>query len=182
MKDCLVERKSKTRTSLAGQLLIAHPIIEDDELAKTIIFIESNDADGISGFILNQPLNIMLKGLGKSFENMSISNTPVYHGGNVDENYVALMAWAINPAKQTLDIYHDLDDKEAEKLLSVYDNIQFRAFLGHCTFPNTIYDEIERGFWIIGSPQDLIGADKHGDMLWRTVLNKRNPNALLYFN
>jgi putative transcriptional regulator len=171
--------RSRIAGTLDGKILIAHPIIDDEPFAKTILFVESDNERGITGIILNRPLNMMLKALGKNFENLPISNVPVYHGGRDGETTVVLTAWSFDEEKGIFEIYYTLNGDEAMDLMKTRDNVQFRAFLGFCSFDQKIYDDIENGMWIIGDAKNLLGAQEHTESLWQAMLLKENPNALI---
>ncbi|MDR1595764.1 MAG: YqgE/AlgH family protein [Puniceicoccales bacterium] len=161
-------------------MLIAHPLLDDDRFAHTILFIESDTGKKVTGLILNRPLNIMLKALGANFENLPVSNVPVYHGGIDGESTVMLTAWVFDSEKRTFEIYYTLDGDEAAQLLRTRKNIQLRAFLGYCSFDKKLYDDIEKGLWIVGDAKKLFGAEEHAEALWRKMLLEENPNALVY--
>jgi hypothetical protein len=121
----------------------------------------------------------MLKALGKNFENLPISNVPVYYGGSDGEATVVLTAWVFDEEKRVFEIYYTLNGDEATELMKKANNIQFRAFLGFCKFDEKIYDDIEKGLWIIGDAKNLFGAQEHTETLWQTMLLKESPNALI---
>ncbi|MDR2603293.1 MAG: YqgE/AlgH family protein [Puniceicoccales bacterium] len=170
----------KIAGTLAGRMLIAHPILEDKQFEKTILFVESDTGNSVTGVILNRPLNIMLKALGKNFENLPISNVPVYQGGPHGNTTVMLTAWVSDDRRKVFEIYHMITPAEAFKLEETNDNIQFRAFLGYCQFDRHIYRDIEKGLWVVGSPKRLLGSMERAEALWKTMLLKENPNALIY--
>jgi putative transcriptional regulator len=172
--------RSKLAGTLGGKMLIAHPLLDDEQFAQTILFIESDTARKVTGLTLNRPLNIMLKALGPNFENLPVSNVPVYHGGIDGENTVMLTAWVFDEQKKTFEIYYTLDGDEATQLLKTKKNIQLRAFLGFCSFDKKIYEDIEKGLWVIGDAKKLFGAREHEEKLWRRMLLEENPNALVY--
>jgi putative AlgH/UPF0301 family transcriptional regulator len=172
--------RSKIAGTLDGKILIAHPILEGEQFAKTILFVESDDKNGVMAIILNRPMNIMLKALGKNFEDLPISNVPVYYGGHDGEMTVVLTAWIFNEEQKIFEIYYTLNGDEAMELAKTKGNIQFRAFLGFCKFDKKIYDDIERGLWIVGDPKKLFGAQEHAENLWQSILIKENPNALIH--
>jgi putative transcriptional regulator len=176
----LVGWTKKIAGMLAGKMLIAHPMLEDKEFDKTILFVESDTGNSVRGVILNRPLNIMLKGLGKDFEDLTISNVPVYQGGPYVNTTVVVAAWVFNGRQKVFEIYHMVTPEEAFKLEETNDNVQFRAFLGYCKFDRHIYSDIEKGLWIVGSPKRLLGSTEREEALWKTMLLKENPNALIY--
>ncbi|MDR2779329.1 MAG: YqgE/AlgH family protein [Puniceicoccales bacterium] len=170
----------KVAGSLAGKMLIAHPILEDKQFEKTILFVESDTGNSITGVILNRPLNVMLKALGKKFEDSPISNVPVYQGGPHGNSTVILTAWVFDDRRKVFEIYHMITPEEAFRLEETNNNIQFRAFLGYCKFDRHIYNDVNKGLWVVGSPKQLLGSTEREESLWQTMLLKENPNALIY--
>ncbi|MDR1413574.1 MAG: YqgE/AlgH family protein [Puniceicoccales bacterium] len=172
--------RSKIAGTLDGKMLIAHPLVEDEQFAKTVLFVEHDSGNTVTGVILNRPLNFMLKSLRAEFADLPISNAPVYHGGQEGETMVSLTAWVLNEEKNFFEIYYTLNDEEATELLKSKKNVQLRAFLGFCEFGKKLYDDIENGLWIVGDAGELFGVKEHSENLWRSMLLKKNPNALVY--
>jgi putative AlgH/UPF0301 family transcriptional regulator len=161
-------------------MLVAHPLLEEKQFAKTLILVESDTGRGVSGIILNRPLNIMLKAFGAKFENLFVSNVPVYYGGERGKTTVMLSAWVLDQKNKLFEIYCSLNNEDAEKLAKSECKVQFRAFRGFCSFKEKIYDDIEKGLWIVGDVRKLFGARKHEEALWQAILLQENPNALVY--
>jgi putative transcriptional regulator len=174
------EWTEKIAGTLAGKMLISHPILEDKQFEKTILFVESDTGNSVTGVILNRPLNIMLKALGKIFEDLPIGNVPIYQGGFHGDTTVMLTAWVFDEKRKVFEIYQMITPEEAFQLKNTKDNIQFRAFLEYCKFDRHIYSDIGKGLWIIGSPKKLLGSTEREESLWQTMLLKENPNALIY--
>jgi putative transcriptional regulator len=171
--------RSKLAGTLSGKMLVAHPLLEEKQFAKTLMLVETDTGHGISGIILNRPLNIMLKTFGSKFENLFVSNVPVYYGGEHGKTTVMLSAWVLDQKNKVFEIYCSLDNEDAKKLVQTGCKVQFRAFLGFCSFKEKIYDDIEKGLWIVGDVRKLFGAQKHEEALWQTILLQENPNALV---
>ncbi|MDR1401840.1 MAG: YqgE/AlgH family protein [Puniceicoccales bacterium] len=181
MKKCSFSSwRSKIAGTLGGKMLIAHPLLEDEQFAKTVLFVENDSGNAVTGIILNRPLSIMLKSLKTEFENLPISNVPVYHGGQDGETLVSLTAWVFDDRKKLFEVYYTLDGNEATALLETKENIQLRAFLGFCEFDKKLYDDIENGLWIVENAAELFGVQEHEENLWRSMLLRKNPNALVY--
>lgn len=75
---------------LAGQLLIATPLIDTGSFQKSVVFVFAHNADGAMGIIINQPLELvrfssLVEGLELDKDQMQ-SNMPVYYGGPVDRH------------------------------------------------------------------------------------------------
>ncbi len=73
---------------LAGQMLVATPVIDSGCFQKSVIYIFNHSAQGAMGLIVNQPIEIMdcaslLDGMNLP-ENTAAHHLPVYFGGPVE--------------------------------------------------------------------------------------------------
>jgi putative transcriptional regulator len=73
---------------LAGQLLVATPVINSGCFQKSVIYVFSHSADGAMGIIINQPLELvnyaaLVEGMDLPPE-AAAKNLPVYFGGPVE--------------------------------------------------------------------------------------------------
>jgi putative transcriptional regulator len=75
---------------LAGQLLVATPVIDSGCFQRAVVYVFSHGADGAMGVIINQPIervhfSALVEGLQlpEGTENQEI---PIYFGGPVDRN------------------------------------------------------------------------------------------------
>jgi putative transcriptional regulator len=79
---------SGERGYLAGQLLVATPVIDSGCFQKSVVYIFNHSADGAMGLILNQPIELV--NYGALLEGMNLppeatgKNMPVYFGGPVE--------------------------------------------------------------------------------------------------
>lgn len=76
---------------LAGQLLVATPVITGSCFHKAVIYVFSHNDDGAMGVIINQPIesvhfSSLLSGDMKLPEDASQTHMPVYFGGPVDKS------------------------------------------------------------------------------------------------
>lgn len=73
---------------LAGQLLVATPVIDSGCFQKSVIYVFNHSADGAMGLIINQPIELV--NYGTLIEGMNLpaeaatKNIPVYFGGPVE--------------------------------------------------------------------------------------------------
>ena len=75
---------------LAGQLLVATPVIDSGAFQKSVIYIFAHSADGAMGLIINQPLELvnyasLLEGLDLP-KDAATQEIPVYFGGPVERS------------------------------------------------------------------------------------------------
>ena len=50
------ERTQSTRESLAGSLLLAHPVLRDPNFRRTAVLMSTHGPEGAMGVVLNRPL------------------------------------------------------------------------------------------------------------------------------
>src|SRR4051812_5602667 len=81
MKERRTPRKV---TSLAGQLLLAHPVLQDAHFKRTVVLLSSHDADGAMGVVLNRPLSRQLGEVNAEFALGPLAGVPLYYGGPVE--------------------------------------------------------------------------------------------------
>jgi len=79
---------STQRGYLAGQLLVATPVIDSGCFQKAVIYIFNHSADGAMGLIINQPIELvnysaLLEGMNLPPETVA-KNIPVFFGGPVE--------------------------------------------------------------------------------------------------
>lgn len=73
---------------LAGQLLVATPVIDSGCFQKSVIYVFNHSADGAMGLIINQPIELV--NYGALLEGMNLppetatKNIPVFFGGPVE--------------------------------------------------------------------------------------------------
>ena len=161
-------------------MLISHPIIENEKYRKSLLFIESDDGKEISGVILNRPMHMMLKALGKNFDDLPVSDAPLYSGGPDRTSELMLTAWVVDKDAKLFEIYHSLDGEAATNIWETKKDAQFRAFLGNCQFGKKIFSDIDNGLWLVSSPERIFGMKEKEEKLWEKMLLKTSPNALLH--
>src|SRR5204863_8257871 len=84
----------KTRQSLAGSLLIAHPNMLDPNFRRAVLFISVHDPeDGALGVILNRPLDKQVADLVNDEPPAGLANVPVFLGGPVGRNQLMFAAF-----------------------------------------------------------------------------------------
>jgi len=73
---------------LAGQFLVATPVINAGPFQKSVIYVFNHSTDGAMGLIINQPIEMidtaaLIEGITMP-KNMSAPKLPVYFGGPVE--------------------------------------------------------------------------------------------------
>ena len=160
--------EQQTKGSLAGQMLVATPKMDDPQFAKTVIYIAAHNADGALGLIVNEPVKDVtfaeLFDLMKKDHAAVKGSVTVHYGGPVeprlgfvlhsrdvmlggDEVVAGDMAMASGP---------DMLDKIADG----HGPSKFLFALGYAGWgPNQLEMEIAQGAWyVVPADPDLIFA------------------------
>lgn len=164
--------------SLTGSVLVAHPVIQDIALKKSVILVGEHADGSISGVQLNDPCLRFLSDVDPEYYSYQFGDIPVYNGGPYDGNMIVLTAWVFNDRAHQFELYYAITPDEALRLKKKHSNIQIRGFLGYTVIPN-ISQEIDQGFWIVYSAKDLLGMEAKGNELWYELVKFKRPNAII---
>lgn len=172
-------RASKDDESLAGSLLLAHPVLRDSTFRRTAILMSSHDEQGAMGVVLNRPLNKRLGELGGDFAFGPLSEVPVFDGGPVEKRQLILCAWRPHPSEadegESLQLLFGLDPERAAELAG-QDGVQLRAFLGYAGWSGgQLEGELERDTWVVADLEPEIIRQRPDETLWRKALSELDP-------
>lgn len=166
--------------SVAGQLLVATPELDDPNFSHAIVYMVQHDANGAMGVVINRvlgagPLGKLLEGLGVEEGSDSDAEIRVHYGGPVE------------PGRGV--VLHSPDYREDDPL--VIDDLAAFSFslealrdialgrgprhslfaLGYAGWaPNQLEDEIARGSWFTVAPDEALLFDDAVDTKWQRAL------------
>jgi putative transcriptional regulator len=169
--------------SLAGQLLVATPELDDPNFSRTIVYMVQHDDRGALGVVINRvlgtgPLGKLLQGLGIEEGSGSEDEIRVHYGGPVD------LARGV--------VLHSPDYREDDPL--VVDDLAAFSFsldalrdiaqgvgprhslfaLGYAGWaPDQLEGEIARGSWFTIAPDEALLFDDAVDTKWDRALARR---------
>ncbi|HEX5078650.1 MAG TPA: YqgE/AlgH family protein [Geminicoccaceae bacterium] len=169
--------------SLAGQLLVATPELDDPNFSHAIVYMVQHDAGGAMGVVINRvlgrgPLGKLLEGLGVEEGSNSQTEISVHYGGPVQLDRGVLL--------HSPDYRRDhplvIDDLAAfsfslDALLAMAhgDGPRHSLFaLGYAGWaPNQLENEIARGSWFTIAPDEALLFDDDVDSKWERALARR---------
>ncbi len=162
------ERGRKSVESLAGSLLLAHPVLRDPNFRRTAVLMSTHGPEGAMGVVLNRPTGQRLGELKGDFALGPLASTPIFTGGPVQTDQLILAAWQAR--EDAFQLHFGIDPEKAAQLMTQED-ARLRAFLGYSGWSaGQLENELESGTWIIASPPaDLFERPMH-ETLWRTLL------------
>jgi putative transcriptional regulator len=162
------ERGQETKSSIAGSLLLAHPVLRDPNFRRTVVLMSSHGPEGAMGVVLNRPLGQRLGELNGEFALGPLTSVPIFSGGPVETKQLLLAAW------QTRDdgfqMHFGIEPERAAQM-AAEKNTHIRAFLGYSGWTKgQLEEELKHETWIVTDvPVDLL-EHPQDDGLWRGVL------------
>ncbi len=84
--------------SLAGQLLLASPSLQDPNFVRTVVLIGIHSEDGAMGVVLNRPSNATVAEAVPQLEGVVGALETVYVGGPVQPSSVVFLAEFLEPS------------------------------------------------------------------------------------
>jgi putative transcriptional regulator len=162
--------------SLTGRLLIASPAILDPNFRRTVVFVTAHTGDGAVGLILNRPSETTVGEAVPQLAALVGGDEPVFVGGPVNPNGVAMLAEFEDPEDAGVWVVDDigfvaLDDalEEGPPPLG-----RTRVFAGVAGWgEDQLEGELDRDDWFVEDavPDDVFTEDPDG--LWSLVLRRK---------
>ena len=154
--------------SLAGQLLVAHPHMDDRYFAGTVIYMIADDEEGSLGVVLNRPANVGAAGAAAA----AGAGVTLWDGGPVGRDRVfvlhddvddarsvrlgAELAVAADPAVLERALHAGADDGDAAERPNA------RVFVGYAGWgPGQLDRELAQGAWLVvdAAPGAVLATD-----------------------
>lgn len=162
------ERRKGLKTSIAGSLLLAHPVLRDPNFRRTVVLMSAHGADGAMGVVLNRPLGRTLGDLNAEFAFGPLAAVPLYCGGPVEPKQLLLAAW--QERDDGFQLHFGIEPDKAKAMMAD-EGTHIRAFLGYSGWSGgQLENELKQNTWIVVEvPADLLDHPQD-DGLWRKVL------------
>jgi putative transcriptional regulator len=168
--------------SLAGHFLVASPSILDPHFHRAVVFVTAHSEEGAVGLILNRRSESTVGDAVPQLAPVTDLTDPVYVGGPVNPEGVAVLAEFHDPDEAGVVVIEDigfvaLDDALEEGAPELE---RTRVFAGVAGWgPDQLEDELERDDWIIveACPDDVF--DEDATTLWSRVLDRQGGHLRL---
>ena len=166
-----------------GRLLVATPVLVDDNFHRTVVLVLEHSAEGAVGVVLNRPSTLATHDtLPDAFTGPIPPGEVIHEGGPVDPESVILLADFLRPdddaglAVGSIGVVDPSTDftELAARIRAI------RAFGGYAGWaPGQLEAEIDDEAWIdaVCLPSDVFTADPDG--LWSHVLDRKGGNYRL---
>lgn len=168
-----------TETSwLTGQLLIAAPLLQDANFARTVVLVLDHDDDGALGVVVNRATDIPVTAVLSTWNELVSEPDVVFQGGPVATDSALGVADVPDGAEplgwRRLYGSIGLVDLDAPPELLVGGVVALRIFAGYAGWsPGQLEAEVEEGAWyVVDAHADDPFTPKPGD-LWKRVLRRQ---------
>jgi putative transcriptional regulator len=168
--------------SLAGQLLLASPALQDPNFTRTVVLVSLHSDEGAMGLVLNRPSAVTVAEAVPQLEQAVSDAERVYVGGPVQPTSVVFLAEFLDPSLAGLMVLGRIGfpapDAGVEELLD--STARGRVFAGYAGWGEGQLDaEVEQGDWIADTalPEDVFSDVP--DELWSRVLTRKGGSYAL---
>ena len=167
-----------------GQVLLAHPLLEDDNFQRGVILIADHDHQGTVGFVLNDATKYLLPDALKG----DWPTLPLHIGGPVDQDSLFFLHCRpdIIPGSHSIDGFLHWGG-EYEVMQSALRNGQLpsghiRFFAGYSGWsPGQLEAEIDEGSWAI-IPGSTVNCLSYQKDLYQALKGQLPPDFRLWSN
>jgi putative transcriptional regulator len=168
--------------SLAGQLLLASPALQDPNFTRTVVLVSLHSDEGAMGLVLNRPSSVTVGEAVPQLEQAVSEAERVYVGGPVQPTSVVFLAEFLDPSPAGLLVLGRIGfpapDAGIEELIEA--TARGRVFAGYAGWGEGQLDaEIEQGDWIAHAalPEDVFTDVP--EELWSAVLTRKGGSYAL---
>lgn len=165
---------------LGGRLLVAMPVLDDPNFARTVVLLLDHDDDGALGVVLNRKSSVVLGDTLASWVALAAEPRVVFGGGPVEPTAVVALGRMVADAPVDAAVVDRvrLVDLEANAAPGIGELERVRVFAGYAGWaPGQVEAEIAAGAWLAvdAEPGDVFTPTP--EALWRDVL-RRQPGRV----
>jgi len=171
------------QSSLAGQLLVAAPDLEDPNFRQTVVYMIQHDADGAMGLVVNRvlgsgPLDELLESLGIDAQGAAKDDVQVHYGGPVEAGRIFLLhtpdyrsedttvVSSLAALTVTPEILRDIAAGKGPR--------RSLFALGYAGWaPHQLEDELAVGAWVVVEADEALLFDREADTKWQRAFDRR---------
>jgi putative transcriptional regulator len=175
-------RTARKPRSLAGQLLLAHPVLREPSFRRTVILLSAHGDEGAMGVVLNRPLDKQLAELNTEFALGPLAAVPLYSGGPVEPEQLIIVSWQWLKEEGAFQLHFGLEPEKAAELIGM-PGVVIRAFLGYAGWSKgQLENEMKHDTWFVTTVDGGQLEEADGVPLWRNLLGELGLELRLLAN
>ncbi|MCW2613689.1 MAG: hypothetical protein JWN08_683 [Frankiales bacterium] len=170
----------------AGQLVVATPVLDDPNFARTVVLLLQADPDGGAlGLVLNRPTGTAVDEVLPDWAPLSAGPPVVFTGGPVQPTAAICLGHG-RLGRVAVAAYSELEgvpggvvgtvdlDTPPEQLVGSVEHV--RLFAGYAGWsPGQLEKEVEQGAWWVLDSLPADAFDNDPEHLWQRVLRRQGP-------
>ena len=166
---------------LTGRLLVAAPMLDDPNFARTVVLLLDHDEEGSLGLVLNRPSHVPVGAVLPPWDGRTTGADVLFTGGPVADDSALALGMLPGPHdgpepegfRRVAGPFGLVDlDLDPDEWLATLDAV--RIFAGYAGWAaGQLEDELDQGSWYVldGGPADVFGDDS--ETLWQRVLRRQ---------
>ena len=164
---------------LSGRLLIASPILEDENFRRTVILVLDHGDDGALGLVVNRPMEVDVSSVLPAWQRYTTAPGRLFQGGPVQlDSALGLVALPGNGGEplgiRLLIGSIGLVDLDAPPEVIASGLAGLRIFAGYAGWAaGQLEAEITEGAWYVVDSEPRDAFTDHPERLWREVLRRQ---------
>jgi putative transcriptional regulator len=169
--------------SLAGQLLVAAPELDDPNFRETVVYLVQHDRTGAMGLVINRvlgagPLDRMLEGLGLAPDAESKVELQVHYGGPVEPSRALVLHSPDYRASDTMVVSElaalTLSPGILQDIAAGQGPERSLFALGYAGWaPGQLESELAAGAWFVVEPDAALLFDEQTATKWQRAFDRR---------
>ncbi len=172
-------------TWCTGRLLVALPVLDDPNFARSVVLVIEHDEDGALGLVLNRPTTTRIEDVLEGWSLLAAEPANLYGGGPVEPSAVVGLAVADPRATAGFAITGRIRtvDPTDDPMTLAGEVERARIFAGYAGWaPGQLEGELAQGAWLVVEAEADDVVSERPDELWHTVLGRQPGAARLMAN
>jgi putative transcriptional regulator len=171
---------------MQGQLLIAHPLLNDGFFNRSVVYLTTHSEEGAVGFSLNFKTQFFLRDIRPQIKN---GNFPIYEGGPVAKNQLFFLHTLGHEIADSFEVSNNIfvggDFNELMHRIEhgKVKSYEVRFFAGYSGWSeNQLETEISNRHWLVNTPFDASFFTYTPEDLWGEQLSEIKTSYGIFAN
>ncbi len=171
--------------TLAGRLLVATPLLEDENFRRSVVLVLDHDGEGALGVVLNRPSEVSVSDVLHGWEPLVTGAPVLWVGGPVGvDSALGVVRWPGSDEPEGVRAVPapglGLVDLDEDPVLMATRVDLVRIFAGYSGWGGgQLEDELADGGWYVVDAEPSDAFTTQPERLWRDVLRRQGGDLAL---